>query len=341
MEEAEILAKLKAYVRAHGADAEAGDGSSMRTAAQAQVDIPRLDTTVANVWAAKERVAQLNPRNPGLLNQAVQTVKKTMKRSLGWYTRSLQEFNSQVAYALQEEALALRSLDASVKSLERTISGLRSEAAITVRPQPQDASPEAETYVREQRRRYVEWFDGASEVVDLNCGRGEFLQLLREHGISAYGVSPARSTGDSGRRKGLKIVVADILEHLKEVAERSLGGAFSAGYIEHLPTQLQAEFLRILSGKLRPGAVLVIETVSPGTDFSSPENSGTIPPDLLESLLEVHGFRDIRIFSLATIECQLTSETNRANNGSRPTGLLQADRRYNPTGIYGVVACRS
>jgi len=340
VEEAEILARLKDYVRAHGGPAGDGATSAVRASAQAQLDLPRLDSAVANAWSAKERVAQLNPRNPGALNDAVQGFKKAIKRLLGWYTRSFHDFHSTVVYALQEEAGAIRALDASVRNLERDISGLRSET-MTSAPAPQEAHADAERYVKEQRRSYVELFRDASDVADLNCGRGELLQLLREHGIRAYGVSPARNAGDIARRKAVKIVIADIFEHLKGLPERSLGGAFSAGFVEHLPPRLQAEFLQLLSSRLRPGAVTVIETVSPASAYAPDNTSGTIAPDLLESLLEVHSFRDIRVFSLAAVECHLTSELNGANKRSRPAGVLEPDGRYSPTSIYSVVAYRS
>ncbi len=346
MEEAEILSRMKSYVSEHDGPAApdlAATGS--HATSHSQLDTSRLDAAVASLWSSKERVALLNPRNPGLLNDLAQRVKKLMKRSLGWYTRSLQEFHAQVAYALQEETGAIKALDASLRNLEREVSEFRTQMLAVARA-PQETHFESEGSLKEQRRLYVELFRGTSEVLDINCGNGELLELLRAGGISAYGVSQARNAREIARRKSLKIVNADIFEHLNGMPERSLGGAFSAGFLERLPTRLQAEFLRLLSGKLRPGAVTVIETVSPvagpGGDISGELfNPETIAPDLLKTLLEAHNFRDIRVFSLAAIECQLTTGSDPVNNGSSHGSVLEPRGQCSPTSIYSVIAYRS
>jgi len=202
--------------------------------------------------------------------------------------------------------------------------------------------------VREQRRPYADFFVGLSNVVDLNCGQGEFLELLRTRGVSAYGVSSDPGASEVARKKSLKIVPADVFEHLTALPERSLGGIFSGGFLEHLPIRLQSDFLWLLASRLRPGAVAVIEVAGPPKESDSGElpsetsASGTLAPDLLKSRLEAHSFRDVRIFSLAAVECYPAAVSKHSEDAPRANSILEASAtRCSPTGMYTVVAYRS
>jgi SAM-dependent methyltransferase len=331
VDEAQILEQMRAYVREHGGAAAPAPASAPPRPVLAELDIARLDLALAGVWAAKDQVAQLNPRNPGLVNDSIQRGKNFMRRSLGWYTRSFQEFHSRLAYGMQEQNSAVRSLESSLKTLEREIASVRAELAVRLPPVSEiDVTPQRA--VTEQLRPYIEYFTGVSDVVDLGCGNGEFLELLRQHNISGYGVTPNRNAREIARRTSLKIVYADIFEHLRQAPERSLGGAFTVGFLERLPTRLQTELLQLIAGRLRPGGVLVIETVGPSESESA---SHALPADLLQSLLEANGFRDVKIFSLANVECHLNRGSG---NGS---AAAQRFGECSPTGIYSAVAYRS
>ena len=335
MDEAQILEQMRAYVREHGGTAPtAGENAPRRPPVLAEVDVARLDEAMAGLWSAKDRVAQLNPRNPGFVNNSVQRAKRLMQRALGWYTRSFQEFHSYLAYGLQEQTSAVRSLDTSLRTLEREIASLRAELAARLPPVSEvDVAPQRA--VTEQLRPYLDYFTGVSDVVDLGVGNGEFLELLREHNIEGYGVTPNRNARELARRTSLKIVYADIFEHLRQTPERSLGGAFTVGFIERLNARLQAELLQLIAGKLRPGGVLVIETV--GTSASE-STGGAIPADLLKSLLEANRFRDVKVFSLANVEFH---PNHGSGNGSMSSAATHRFGECSPTGIYSVVAYRS
>jgi len=125
MDEQAILSSLKAYVARH----QTFSPDDQRPA-QLPVDASNIDhisRLSAEVWAAREAVGQLNPRNPGLLNRLVQTAKKVLQRSLSWYTRPLQVFHFNVARALEEQGSAINSLERSIRRLEDQILKIQNE----------------------------------------------------------------------------------------------------------------------------------------------------------------------------------------------------------------------
>ena len=113
--------------------------------------------------------------------------------------------------------------------------------------------------------RYVSDFSGHDPVVDLGCGRGEFLEVARAHGISAYGVDTDERTVDSCRALGLDARHQDLLAHLAGLQDASLGGVFCSQVVEHLPPDLLSPMVQEVARVLRPGGVAVIETPNPAS----------------------------------------------------------------------------
>jgi len=167
----------------------------------------------------------------------------------------------------------------------------------------------AEADIKERQRIYVPAFEGASSVVDLGCGRGEFLELLREHGVTAQGVDLDLDMVLLCRDKGLDVVREDAFAHLAARADESVGGIFSAQFIEHLPPGRIVELVKLCQRKLAPGGRLVLETPNPAClmvfadsfyrDFSHVQ---PIHSDTMKFLLEATGFRDVEVKTLAPVD---------------------------------------
>ena len=85
--------------------------------------------------------------------------------------------------------------------------------------------------IRERVREYLSIFEGATDVLDVGCGRGEFLELLRKHGIRARGIDVNSAMVDVCREQGLDATHADALAYLEAQPDGSLGGLFAAQVI--------------------------------------------------------------------------------------------------------------
>jgi SAM-dependent methyltransferase len=112
---------------------------------------------------------------------------------------------------------------------------------------------------------YVACFEGLGPVVDLGCGRGEFLSVATQHGISAYGVDSDPVAVDACRALGLDARREDLFSHLAGLAGDSVGGVFCSQVVEHLPPDMIPGLMRDVARVVRPGGVAVVETPNPAS----------------------------------------------------------------------------
>jgi len=164
----------------------------------------------------------------------------------------------------------------------------------------------SEDRIREQQKRYAGRFAGASGVIlDIGCGRGEFLEAAKAAGLAARGIDQNQESVALCRSKGLEVEQSDMFEYLESVPDGSLGGAYCAQVVEHLPPAGVPRLVRLLAQKLRLGALVAIETPNPeclaifATHFYlDPTHTRPIPAPLLRFYLEEAGFGSVEIENL-------------------------------------------
>ena len=156
--------------------------------------------------------------------------------------------------------------------------------------------------IRGRLEAYLPIFSGASDVLDIGCGRGEFLNLLREHGIGGRGLDLNHEMVEVCRAQGLAAAEGDALGYLRSLPDQSLGGLFAAQVAEHLEPDYLLELLEEAFVKLRPGSAIVLETINPAcwfAFFSSYIRDIThvrpLHPDTLSYLLTAHGFQEVTV----------------------------------------------
>ena len=165
----------------------------------------------------------------------------------------------------------------------------------------------SEDRIREQQTRYIERFRGASgTILDIGCGRGEFLDAAKAAGLAAHGVDQNADCIVLCRSKGLEVEQADIFEYLESLPDGSLGGAYCAQVVEHLSPAALPRLVRLLSQKLRLGSLVAFETPNPeclaifATHFYiDPTHTRPVPAPLLRFYLEEAGFGRVQIERLA------------------------------------------
>ena len=121
----------------------------------------------------------------------------------------------------------------------------------------------SQAVIRERLTSYLPLFDGAADVLDVGCGRGEFLDLLAARGITARGIDLNHEMAEGCRGRGLDVTEADAVGYLSALPDASLGGIFAAQVVEHLQPGYLLRFLDLAFHKLRPGGRLVLETLNP------------------------------------------------------------------------------
>lgn len=160
----------------------------------------------------------------------------------------------------------------------------------------------AEASVTEQQSTYVQEFAGKKAVVDLGCGRGEFLELLGRAGIPAEGVDIEERFAPAWKRRNVTVHVADILEWLCAQPDASRDGIFCAQVVEHFPLPTVDRLIAHMARVLRPDGRLVIETLSPislnifmGPFWADPTHRQPIHPWTLSVLCQTRGLMENRV----------------------------------------------
>jgi len=155
------------------------------------------------------------------------------------------------------------------------------------------------------RSRYAELakeFIGCDPVVVLCFGRGEFMELLTDLGVTVRGVEPDQQLVTSARGRGLDVEQGLAIEYLRTVEPGSLGGIVMIQVIEHLSPQHVIDFVALAAEKLRPGGKVVLETVNPASLYTyarafwlDPDHVRPVHPNFLEFLFREAEFSKLAI----------------------------------------------
>ena len=149
---------------------------------------------------------------------------------------------------------------------------------------------------------YLPIFAGATDVVDLGCGRGELLAALQSSGVRARGVDSNEAMVAVARERGLDAIQGDALGYLAALPDESIGGLIATQVVEHLEPSYLNRLLDAAARRLRPGAPIVLETINPTcwyAFFSSyirdPTHVRPVHPETLQYLLRASGFERVEI----------------------------------------------
>ena len=210
---------------------------------------------------------------------------------------------------LSTDGRLLHELEERLLRLER-----RSPAAAAAVPDVQPAAAPSLDYfafesrmrgpvdlIRERQRVYVDDFRAAEPVLDIGCGRGEFLALLREARVDARGIDADADMVAYCRGEGLDVEQAEALSYLAALEDGTLGGIFAAHVVEHFPPPALLRLLELAAAKLRPGGLLAAETVNPLAlaalryYFSDLSHAQPLVPQTLAFLARQAGFQAVEI----------------------------------------------
>ena len=276
-----------------------------------------------------------------VVGPGVRLVKRLVRRSLRWYLDPIVEQQSRLNHALLDVVEELsehvdRRLEQDATGVKRRIAdtevrldrlradldaldaaagvagaGRPADGAGSLRPSTrlslaykafEDRHRGGGEDIRELLRRYLPWFEGCRRVLDVGCGRGEFLTLLRDEGIPAYGVDVDEGMVEACREQGLEVVCDDALHHLDGLAPGTIDGVFCSQVVEHLSTAELMSLLDAVYRKLDRGGVVVVETPNPESLFVFSSffyvdltHVRPIHPEAMAWALGATGFADVRI----------------------------------------------
>jgi 2-polyprenyl-3-methyl-5-hydroxy-6-metoxy-1,4-benzoquinol methylase len=164
----------------------------------------------------------------------------------------------------------------------------------------------SEEYVKAGQQFYLPHFAGRANVLDIGCGRGEFLEMMRQAGVTARGIDLSGESVAACRHKGLEAEVADLYSYLAALPEASLDGIFCSQVVEHLPPERLPEMIKLCASRLERNGVIAIETPNPeclaifATHFYlDPTHQRPVPHPLLAFYLEEFGIGKLEVRRLS------------------------------------------
>lgn len=161
--------------------------------------------------------------------------------------------------------------------------------------------------IKNRQSMFLEYFKNSNNVLDIGCGRGEFLSLLKENGIGAKGIDINEDMILYCKKNNLDVEKVDVLSYLKLLKDKSLDGVFSGQVVEHLKPEQLTYIIKLCYDKMKYGTYFVAETVNPqclyvfaNSFYMDLSHVKPIHPETIKFLLESVGFRDIqfKFFSL-------------------------------------------
>lgn len=164
----------------------------------------------------------------------------------------------------------------------------------------------------------------AAGILDVGCGRGEWLQVLAEAGLQAKGVDNNRVQIQQCKSLSLDVIESDALAYLRSLEDATLNAVTAFHFAEHLPFKDLITFLDEVGRTLKPGGLLILETPNPENllvgscnFYLDPTHKNPIPIPTMKLLVEARGFRCQEIMKLRPVSSvqievkdQLTSHVN-------------------------------
>ena len=322
----ELIAKYHQFESTIAARLEeiqkAGDDSSLKLVEQAQQLVNQQQQFVNQQQQLVNQQQHLARIDQTITQQNTETQKL------------INDFNRELREEL--EAMSLRQ-DNSVLHQEKTDIGLlmqeRGLRALLDQIEHNTVSPLTEVAAKEQDHlldalyaSFEDQFRGSREeisrrlqvyipflkearitegVLDVGCGRGEWLQLLHSEGIEARGVDRNRVFIEACRSAGLNVIEEDALNYLRSQPDNSLSAITAIHFVEHVPFETLIAVVDEIRRTLKPGGLLIAETPNPENFmvgscnfYADPTHRNPIPSETLKFLLESRGLHCKEVLKL-------------------------------------------
>ena len=181
--------------------------------------------------------------------------------------------------------------------------------------------------IKEEVKVYLPVLNNAgitSDILDVGCGRGEWLEVLKQEGLQARGIDQNRIVLQRCRELSLDVVESDALTYLGSLEDGSLNAITAFHFAEHLELKTLVRFFDEAGRTLKPGGLLILETPNPENlvvgscnFYLDPTHKNPIPIQTMQLLVEARGFRCQEVMKLHPITStkievkdQLTSHLN-------------------------------
>lgn len=163
--------------------------------------------------------------------------------------------------------------------------------------------------IKDRQKIYLKYFKGKQNVLDIGCGRGEMLELLKENGIeNSKGIDINNDMVEYCKSKGLNVERADALGYLQNATDNLLDGIIISQVIEHLASDDIIKLIQLSYEKLNKDGILILETINPqclsvfaNSFYLDLSHNKPVHPFTARFMMKSEGFKNIEILYLSKI----------------------------------------
>ena len=154
--------------------------------------------------------------------------------------------------------------------------------------------------MKNRNQQFLRFFHECKEVLDIGCGRGDFIQQLHAYGTGAYGIDIDEDKVRECKKKNLNVLKTDALTHLQSLKDDSLDGIYCDQVLEHLSKKDIVEVIRLSHQKIKPGKQAIFTTINiknlntfANSVFRDISHITPLHPDTLKFLCQEAGYSEI------------------------------------------------
>lgn len=283
------------------------------------------------------------------LGKIIVFIKKVIRKSIFWYidpiVQQQNEFNSFATRTLNSMNVKLNNMENEIQNIKKDYNNklenynnilenynnrlekIEQKDKISFDyVKFEDKYRGSQEEIKDRLLEYLKYFEGKHNVLDIGCGRGEFLQILKENNIEAKGIDINNDMLLLCKEKNLNVKNMDALAYLNSLEDNSLGGIMLTQVIEHMDPNYLIQLVSLAYKKLKPEAYFVAETINPQSlivfteaYFMDLSHIRMIHPYTIKFLLDNEGFTESNINYLSRVSdlripevSELPTEFNKA-----------------------------
>lgn len=155
--------------------------------------------------------------------------------------------------------------------------------------------------IRKRQEPYIIYFKGCKNILDIGCGRGEFLELLKKERIPFLGIDNTNEMVVYCHIKNLKVLEIDLFDYLLKCKDNFHDGMIAVQVIEHLNSRRVQNFVKLCFNKLKKGSYVIVETVNPlcfqalSYFWADLTHEKPFVPQVLRHIFKQYGFSQVDI----------------------------------------------
>jgi SAM-dependent methyltransferase len=178
-----------------------------------------------------------------------------------------------------------------------------------------------------------------SPILDIGCGRGEWLELLKEADLHARGLDSNKVMVKICKERGLDVTESKVLSFIENVSDNSLGAVTGFHLIEHYGFDFLIKLLDEILRVLKPGGLVVLETPNPNnvlvgscSFYLDPTHNKPIPSSLIKLVLESRGFSKVRVMNINPFKDDFKIKEDKSETSKRFNDYFYGPQDYAAVG---------